>query len=170
MSVGGWDDGIKLWDVRSGECLKTINENSYGIESIVIAPDGKTIISGGPDGIKLWDMQSGVCFKTLEDQVTDITSIAITPDGKTIISGGGRDGIKLWDVRSGECSYTINNECEVSIDKHGYFKASDEVIKDFIRVSEAPLTQRKLTTEEIKYFRKKGNFLEIGEIIPKPKV
>ncbi len=63
--------------------------------------------------------------------------------------------------------YTI--DLNKMIDKHGYFTGSDEAIDKYLRVSEEPLTQRKLTSEEIKHFRKKGDFLEIEENIEKLK-
>ncbi len=87
-----------------------------------------------------------------------VYSVAISLDGKTIVSGSEDGTLKLWDIRSGECIYTSDHAAKVSIDKDGYFTGE---IDEYVRVSEAPLTQRKLTDEEIKYFRKKGNFLEI---------
>ena len=137
--------------------------HSDRITSIAISPDGKTIVSGSLDRtLKIWDMQSGECLNTLEGHSNRIASIAISPNGKTIVSGSEDSTIKIWDMQSGECIYTIDNSAMVSIDKDGYFVGEMEAIKKLTRVSEAPLSQRKLTDEEIKHFRKKGNFLEIG--------
>jgi WD40 repeat protein len=79
-----------------------------------------------------------------------------------VISGSDYNTIKIWDLKNGECIYTIDNlcdTCDIFINKNGYFKASDENIEKYIRVSEAPLTQRKLTSEEINHFRIKDNIL-----------
>ena len=73
-------------------------------------------------------------------------------------------------MQSGECLYTIDNTAKVSIDKDGYFVGERADIVEYVRVSESPLRQRRLTDEEIKHFRKRGNFLEVGKIISKPKV
>ena len=100
---------------------------------------------------------------------SSIYAIAISPDGKYIVSGSDDDTIKIWDFKTFEYIYTIDKSYQISIDKHGYFTGSDEAIDKYLRVSEEPLTQRKLTSEEIKHFRKKGDFLEIEENIEKLK-
>ena len=46
------------------------------------------------------------------------------------------------------------------IKKRRFFKANDKDIDKYLRISEEPLTQRKLTLEEINYFRKKGDFID----------
>lgn len=73
-------------------------------------------------------------------------------------------------MQSGECIYTSDNTAKVSIDKDGYFVGELEDIKEYVRVSEAPLTQRKLTDAEIKHFRKKGDFFQVDEIVSKAKI
>ncbi|MEA2018283.1 MAG: hypothetical protein U9N59_07535, partial [Campylobacterota bacterium] len=70
--------------------------------------------------------------------------------------------------QSGECLNTLESNLTtavpVAISPDGYFTGKIEDIKEHVRVSEAPLSQRKLTDAEIEHFRKKGNFLELGEI------
>ena len=185
---GSEDNTIKIWDMQSGECLNTLRGHSYGVFSVAISPDGKTIVSGSSDlyedeeddeyedeyeeddeyeekynkkdvTIKIWNLQSGECLSTLWGHSSWVRSVAISSDGKTIVSGSSDDTIKIWDMQSGECIYTIDIEAKVSIDKDGYFVGELADIKEYVRVSEAPLTQRELTDEEIKHFRKKGNFL-----------
>ena len=173
---GSYNNTIKIWDIQSGECLNTLYGYSSWVQSVAISPDGKTIVSGSSDEtIKIWDNQSGECLNTLEGHSGYVSSVAISPDGKTIVSGSGNGTIKIWDIKSGKLIYTTYNfikseEYFAAIDPDGYFYANNKAIDEFLRVSEEPLTQRKLTDEEIKHFRKKGNFLEVGEIVPKSKV
>ena len=164
--------------VQSFNFTPFVRENGHSIlvESVAISPDGKTIVSGSYDNtIKIWDIQSGECLNTLEGHSYSVESVAISPDGKTIVSGSGNGTIKIWDIKSGKLIYTTYNfikseEYFAAIDPDGYFYANNKAIDEFLRVSEEPLSQRKLTDEEIKHFRKKGNFLEVGEIVPKSKV
>ena len=140
------------------------------INSIAISPDGKYIVSGSWDAtIKIWDIKTGECLNTLEGHKDSVNSIVISPDGKYIVSASSDNTIKIWDFKTFEYIYTIDKSYQISIDKHGYFTGSDEAIDKYLRVSEEPLTQRKLTSEEIKHFRKKGDFLEIEENIEKLK-
>ncbi len=168
---GSKDKTIKIWDFKTGECLNTLEGHTSSINSIAISPDGKYIVSGSIDTtIKIWDFKTGECLNTLEGHIDSVNSISISPDGKYIVSGSDDDTIKIWDFKTFEYIYTIDKSYQISIDKHGYFTGSDEAIDKYLRVSEEPLTQRKLTIEEINHFRKKDGFLEIGEIIEKTDV
>ncbi|KTA96693.1 F-box protein MET30 [Nakaseomyces glabratus] len=57
------DNTIKLWEVRSGRCIRTQFGHVEGVWDI--AADNFRIISGSHDGsIKIWDLQSGKCMHT----------------------------------------------------------------------------------------------------------
>ena len=138
--------------------------HSGAIKSVSISLDGKYIVSGSHDKtIKIWDIKTAECLKTLEGHKYSVNSVAISPNGKYIVSGSSDSTIKIWNIKTGENIYTIDNTYNISIDNNGFFNASDENIDKYLRVSEAPLTQRKLTLEEINHFRKKDDFLDVNE-------
>lgn len=57
------DNTIKLWDVKTGKCVRTQFGHVEGVWDI--AADTFRIISGSHDGsIKVWDLQSGKCMHT----------------------------------------------------------------------------------------------------------
>ncbi|KAL3233461.1 hypothetical protein RNJ44_03501 [Nakaseomyces bracarensis] len=57
------DNTIKLWEVRTGRCIRTQFGHVEGVWDI--AADNFRIISGSHDGsIKIWDLQSGKCMHT----------------------------------------------------------------------------------------------------------
>ena len=57
---------IRLWNVQSGECLKTLNGHTALINSIAFNPDNRTLVSSSEDEtIKLWNLKSGECIRTL---------------------------------------------------------------------------------------------------------
>ena len=59
----GLDNTIKLWDVKTGKCIRTQFGHVEGVWDI--AADNFRIISGSHDGsIKVWDLQSGRCMHT----------------------------------------------------------------------------------------------------------
>ncbi len=66
LASGGEDQMVKLWEVNTGQYLKTLQGHGNCVRSIVFSPDGQTIASGSEDGtIKLWDVKTGECLKTL---------------------------------------------------------------------------------------------------------
>lgn len=59
------DNTIKLWDVRTGKCVRTQFGHVEGVWDI--AADNFRIVSGSHDGkVKLWDLQSGRCLHTFQ--------------------------------------------------------------------------------------------------------
>jgi WD40 repeat protein len=55
---GSIDDRIKVWDVHTGECKKTLRGHTVGVLSVAF--DGTTIVSGSYDRtVKVWDVHTG---------------------------------------------------------------------------------------------------------------
>ena len=100
---------IKIWDARSGELLRTLEEHTSHVSSVAFAPDGKTLASNTiwSNTVKLWDARSGALVRTLEGHTSGIRSVAFAPDGKTLASGSSDKTIKLWDAHSGELLRTL---------------------------------------------------------------
>jgi WD40 repeat protein len=66
LASGSGDSNVRLWDVATGECLKTLQGHTKGVRSVAFSPDGRTLASGSEDEtIKLWDVNTGECLRTL---------------------------------------------------------------------------------------------------------
>ncbi len=104
-----WDSNIRLWDVQTGELLKTLKKRTAfedfegrDVNSVVFSPDGNMIASGSGNGtIRLWNAHTGEFIKYLEGHTKSINSVVFSPNGNTLISTG-EDGVCLWDVNTGE--------------------------------------------------------------------
>ena len=113
---------VHLWDVTSSKYKKTLTGHKYLIESIIYAPDGKTIASmspqdGRPPGstktdILLWDAETGNLKHTLTyDKYVHL--ITYSPDGKTLAVAADSQfflwdsQIFLWDVVSGKLKHKL---------------------------------------------------------------
>ena len=111
LASGGEDTTIKLWDVETGQELRTLKGHTAPIRSVTFSPDGKTIASGsrGSDAnFKLWNIETGKEIRTLEGHTRDVDSIAFTPNGKIIASGSWDGTIKLWNSVTGEVLKTLS--------------------------------------------------------------
>ena len=101
--ASGESGAIRLWDVNTGELLKTLQQHA---RSVSFSPDGQTLASGGygdDDAIHLWDVNTGALLKTLE-QAEWIESVSFSPDpdSQTLASGGYTSAtISLWDANTG---------------------------------------------------------------------
>ena len=57
LASGSDDQTVKLWDVASGECLRTLEGHSNYVYSVAFDVSGGTLASGSDDRtVKLWDV------------------------------------------------------------------------------------------------------------------
>jgi WD40 repeat protein len=57
---------IKLWDIKSGKEIRTINETKFEISGLAFSPDGRLLAGAGPEGvIKFWSVKTGQIERTL---------------------------------------------------------------------------------------------------------
>ena len=102
------DKTIRLWDIATGEQIRTLTGNSDTVKSLAISPDSKTLASGSRDKtIKLWNLATGEQIRTLIGHSYSVESLAISPDGKTLVSGSWDKTIKLWNLATGEQIRTL---------------------------------------------------------------
>ena len=110
---GSSDDTIKIWDIKTGECLKTLEGHENSVNSVAITPDGKYIVSGdnysfGEEKggtIKIWDLKTGECLNTLDGCCRSVYSLTISTDGKYIVSGHDYGFIGIDNIKTGEALY-----------------------------------------------------------------
>ncbi len=103
LASASWDKTIRLWDVASGQELRTLARHSRFVTAVAFSPDGKTLASGSWDRtIKLWSVTSGEELRSLTGDSDRVTAVAFSPDGKIIASGGWDRTVRLWDAANGQ--------------------------------------------------------------------
>jgi WD40 repeat protein len=102
---------IQLYNLKTGEEIDILSGNSWGVNSVVISPNGKILASGGSDDtIKLWDLTTRKEILTLRGHDLGINSVVFTPDSKKLISGGWDNTIKIWNIATGKEIHTIKDD------------------------------------------------------------
>jgi WD40 repeat protein len=112
------DDYLRVWDVESGEPVKTLPDLPPRALDLVLAPDGKTLaIAAGeyskPLVPQIHDLVSGKLITRFNQKGTGSSSLTFFPDGKAIAAigpSGGQDGkndggtweLQVLDVGRGE--------------------------------------------------------------------
>jgi WD40 repeat protein len=116
LFVGGGDRGtIRLFNLETGACLRTISGHEGGVASLALSPDGKLLASGGYKDIHLWDAPTGRHLRRLRSGA--VRTLAFSPDGTRLISGGQDHDrtVRVFDVKTGkEMLRTLWHQREVS--------------------------------------------------------
>lgn len=97
----GGENWIYIWNVSTGESIKTLKGHKNDVLCTSFSPDGKFLASGDEDGvIILWDVNTGKKIQSLFGHKDNVNCISFSPDGKYIVSGGSDKKVIVWDALS----------------------------------------------------------------------
>ncbi len=106
----GWDDKVRVWDVKSGQQIDTFGTKFHYLEAITLSPDEKTVLLQYSDVVVLWDIVQKKLLNVWADFVGRWRTISnLSPDGKTVVTMS-RQFIKTWDVASQQMGLLISAE------------------------------------------------------------
>ncbi len=109
LASGGFDDSLRLWDVRYGRVFKEIAAHGDPVTSVDFSEDVSTLLMASFDGlIRLWDVNSGRCLKTIVDNDNPpVSSVSFTPNSKYILTTTLDNQIRLWSPNTVKCIRTF---------------------------------------------------------------
>ena len=108
LASSSFDRTVKLWDVQTGECVKTFLGHTNRVWTVAYHPNGQQLASGGDDhATKLWNLKTGRCKKTIKGHTNAVLSLALSLDGGYLASGHEDQTVRLWDIKSGTLVQTL---------------------------------------------------------------
>jgi len=103
--ISGSSDGfLKIWDLSSFSCLRTLPAHHDGVSAGALSGDGTRLLSGGADGtLRLWELPSGAMVLSVAGHVDKVRTLRLLGDpsaagrgGRLAISGGYDSYLKVW--------------------------------------------------------------------------
>ncbi|MEW5859647.1 MAG: WD40 repeat domain-containing protein [Cyanobacteriota bacterium] len=110
-SPGG---AIKLWNLKTGKLLRTLNEKVYAAGVVAITPDAQTLVTvdrkaqDNDKTIKVWNLKTNKLLRTLNGHSQPINHLEISADGQTLVSASADKKVLVWNLKTGKRLQTIN--------------------------------------------------------------
>jgi WD40 repeat protein len=102
LAAGGGGQ-VAVWDVSTGELLRTVGGGHGDVYGVSFSPDGK-VVAAGSYYIDLWEVDTGRLLTTLPGHVEGggrkaLNSVAFSADGRALASAAHDDpSIGLWQM------------------------------------------------------------------------
>ncbi|EMI22295.1 WD repeat-containing protein, partial [Rhodopirellula maiorica SM1] len=130
LMLGAGDQGIRLWDVDSGELVHELQGHEGYVNAAAFSPDGKIVISGGwqDNMVVLWDVETGKPLRRLAGHEAGITRVDASSNGKQILSSSADRTLRIWDRQTGELRSTLDGHSRIC---GGRFSADGKQVLSF---------------------------------------
>lgn len=105
---GGYDNIIKMWDIRTDKEVMTVDHSSP-IESLLFMPSGGMFLSAGGTDIKIWDALAGGKLRgALAQHHKTVTCLRLGSNGKRLLSGSLDRHVKIFDISTFKVVHTLD--------------------------------------------------------------
>ncbi|MBK8276619.1 MAG: hypothetical protein IPK92_12505 [Nitrospira sp.] len=102
------DKVAHLWEVPSGNLLRTLTGHTGTVTDAQFSPDGtKLVTASGDNTARLWEVPSGNLLATLTGHTAFLSHAQFSPDGTKLVTASGDNTARLWEVPSGNLLRTL---------------------------------------------------------------
>jgi WD40 repeat protein len=143
-----WDNTLRIWDRKTGACLRIFKGHIGSVNSIALSTDGQRVVSGSNDKtLRIWDAEFGVCLEKPDDIIGGRSTDDFLKEPKShhrrvmsVTSADGRYGVTekppfiVWDLESDTILHTLdieglaNDEILRLLDHHALFSRDSQQV------------------------------------------
>ena len=99
---GAADKFVKIFDVQSGQKIRSFEGHTHHVLDVSWQADGKSIVSAGGDNvIKYWNVETGDQTQTIGGFAKQVTSVQFPGTGNEIVSCSGDTSVRFHNAPDG---------------------------------------------------------------------
>jgi RNA polymerase sigma factor (sigma-70 family) len=97
--ASGANDGIlRIWRVRDGALLQTMEGHTRPVSDIAFFQDGTLLVSGSLDRtVNVWRVSDGALLRRLAEGAGEVLSLAVSPDDR-LLALGSHGAAWIWEA------------------------------------------------------------------------
>lgn len=111
--LGGGRDGVQvsIWDVASGQRIRTFGAMRRAVQGLAFSPDSKILAVGegsfrekeeaSGSSVRLWNPSNGKQVHELKGHTGGISAVAFSRDGKLLVSASYDGTLRFWEPGAG---------------------------------------------------------------------
>lgn len=100
--TGSGNNTAKLWKVKSGKTVFTLDKHTSWVSGVAISPNNKLMVTSAGKLVTLWDFKTGEKVRELKGHSEDINTIDISPNGKYLLTASYDAKIIIWNLETGD--------------------------------------------------------------------
>ncbi|KAN0019044.1 hypothetical protein ACTFIU_002246 [Dictyostelium citrinum] len=131
LYTGCNDKTVKVWDMRSYECVKTLSGHTRAIKSVCAM--GNLLFSGSNDQqIYVWNLATGTILTNFQGHEGWVKTLYA--HNNMLYSGSHDETIRIWDLKTTRCVNTIKCKDRVEtlhVTNQGIFAGSGDWLQVF---------------------------------------
>jgi WD40 repeat protein len=101
-ATSGYNQPIRLWDLETGNVVRSVAIVGNIYHNVCFSADGKRLAACSDSRPRIYDVETGE--ELLHIDGVAVLSLAFSPDGKRLVTGGdwGDLSVRVWDANTGK--------------------------------------------------------------------
>ena len=132
IASGSVDDTVRVWEVATGTCRRTLKGHSNSVWTVGLTRDGRNVFSGSFKEFFMWDRGTGEKVGHFDGHTSWIKCCAMSNNDSWVVTGSADESLKVWDIDTGDIERTLLGHtapvicCDVSADSKVVVSGSED--------------------------------------------